>query len=246
VSAGPAPARLAEVRQLLERATRGTEHLAAPARRPATPERVDTLPVADPLAGLLSDGGLRKGSTVSVGSSTALLLALTATASKAGAWCALVGMPDVGLVAADEAGIVLERLAMVPDPGAELVAVTSALVDGLEVVVVGEGRARRFAPGDRQRLAARARESAAVLIAHGGGWPGADLTLDLAPRAGRWEGLCGVGLGRFRARQVVVRVGGRGRAGRGRVGAVLLPGPDGSLASAEQPSVIPPAATSTG
>lgn len=234
----PAPARLAEVRELLEKATRGTERLATPTRRPAPTERVPTLPVAPALAGLLPDGGLRKGSTLAVGGSTALLLGLIAQASAHGSWVALVGLPEIGIVAADEAGVELERLALVPDPGDQLVAVTAALVEGLDVVVVGGGR--RIAAGDRQRLAAKARQSGVVLISHGGAWPGADLEVGLVQRAGQWKGLCGGGHGRLRARRVQVRVIGRGGAHRPRTAAVLLPGPDGTVSDVE------PATTSAG
>jgi hypothetical protein len=221
----PQPARLAEVRELLEKATRTTEHLAQPTKRAGPTERVPTLPVAAALAGLLPDGGLRKGSTLAVGGSTALLLGLIAEASARGSWSALVGLPEVGLVAAAEAGVELGRLALVPDPGDQLVAVVAALVEGLDVVVVGCGR--RIAAGARARLTAKARQSGAVLISHGWAWPGADLEVDLVQRPGQWKGLCGGGHGRLRARQVQVRVGGRGGAHRPRTAAMLLPGPDG-------------------
>lgn len=236
-STRPEPARLAEVRELLEKATRGTERLAQSTRRPAPTERVRTLPVAPALAGLLPDGGLRKGSTVAVGGSAALLLGLIAQASARGSWVGLVGMPEVGLVAADEAGVKLERLALVPDPGDQLVAVTAALVEGLDVVAVVGGR--RIAAGDRQRLAAKARQTGAVLISHGGAWPGADLEVDLVARPGQWKGLYGDGHGRLRARRVQVRVTGRGGAHRPRTAAVLLSGPDGAL------SAVEPATTSS-
>ena len=40
---------------------------------------------------------------------TSILLALLAGASAAGSWCAVVGMPSLGLVAAAELGIALDR-----------------------------------------------------------------------------------------------------------------------------------------
>jgi hypothetical protein len=68
---------------------------------------------------------------VLVRSSTSLLFAVLAEASTQGTWCGLVGMPEVGVVAAAEAGLVLSRVALIPDPGPDLAAVTSALLDGL-------------------------------------------------------------------------------------------------------------------
>lgn len=46
------------------------------------------------------------------------------------------------MTAAAELGVDLHRFALVPDPGAELVAVVSALIDGFDLVVLG----RRAAP----------------------------------------------------------------------------------------------------
>jgi hypothetical protein len=161
---------------------------------------------------------------------------MIAQASAQGSWVALVGLPEIGLVAADEAGVELERLAaLVPDPGDQLVAVTAALVEGLDVVVVGGGR--RIAAGDRARLTAKARQSGVVLISHGGAWPGADLEVDLVQRPGQWKGLCGGGHGRLRARRVQIRVTGRGGAHRARTVAVLLPGPDGTVSGVEPATI---------
>ena len=78
---------------------------------------------------------------------TSLLLALLAEASAGGAWAGVVGRPDLGLVAAAEAGIALERLALVPYPGADLVAVTAALLDGLDSSWPSAGRVPRGATG---------------------------------------------------------------------------------------------------
>jgi hypothetical protein len=218
-------ARLDEARRLLGRAVQawGSERA-----RDAPVDGERLLPVAAPLRSVLPDGGLRRGSTVAVRSSTALLLGLLAEASALGTWCAVVGLPRLGLVAAAEAGLVLSRLALVPRPGSDLVAVTGALLDGLDVVaVVGVERLRA---GDRQRLAAKARQRGAVLLPIGC-WPGADLEVDVV--AGQWHGLVGHGAGRLRYRTARVRVGGRGAAYRGQVVSVLLPGPEGALAGAQ-------------
>jgi hypothetical protein len=218
-------ARLHEARSVLGRATRawGGQRASAPS---VLDERV--LPVAGPLRSALPGGGLRRGGVVAVRSSTGLLLALLAEASEEGAWCALVGLPDVGLVAAAEAGLALPRVALVPRPGPDLVAVTAALLDGVDLVAVAG--VERLRAGDRQRLAARARQRGAVLLPVGR-WPGADL--EVAAVAGQWQGLVGGGAGRLRCRKVKLRVSGRGAAHRGRVTSVLLPGPSGAVAGVE-------------
>jgi hypothetical protein len=77
-------------------------------------DRVIQMP--PPLCDMLPGRGLRRGSTVAVRGSTSMLLAMAAAATRAGCWCAVVGMPNLGLVAADELNVDLERLALVPTP----------------------------------------------------------------------------------------------------------------------------------
>src|SRR5215207_8144567 len=127
------------------------------------------LPVVPALQPLLPGGGLRRGTTVAVTCSAALALALVAGASAAGSWVAAVGLPDLGIVAAAETGIVLERLALVPAPGARAwPTVVAALLDAVDVVLV------RSPPGlpsaQARRLIARARERG-VVLAPLGPWP---------------------------------------------------------------------------
>ena len=121
------------------------------------------LPVVPALQSLLPGRGLRRGATVTVSRSAALALALVAGASAAGSWVAAVGLPDLGIVAAAESGIALERLALVPAPGARAwTTVVAALLDAVDVVLV-RPPPRLPAPQAR-RLAARARERGAVLV----------------------------------------------------------------------------------
>ncbi|MGI8798571.1 MAG: hypothetical protein ACR2GE_04635 [Pseudonocardia sp.] len=182
------------------------------------------LAVAEPLRPLLPAGGLRRGSTVTVRGSTSLLLALLAEASAAGAWSAVIGMPGLGLVAAAEAGVDLARLALVPAPGTEVVGVTAALLDGLDVVAVAG--VARLGAAQRQRLAARARSRGSVLLPLGP-WPGADVELTCSDA--HWSGLVDDGSGRLRAREVRVHVGGKSAPGAGREATLLLPAPDGAV-----------------
>src|SRR5919201_5507061 len=92
------------------------------------------LPVLPALRPLLPGQGLRRGTTVVVARSAALALALVAGASAAGSWVAAVGLPDLGIVAAAETGIALERLALVPEPGArDWAVVVAAFLDAVDV-----------------------------------------------------------------------------------------------------------------
>lgn len=126
----------------------------------------DSVPVPEPLSGLLP-GGLHRGEAAALTTRHGelpgeqhpdyLALALLAEALNAGLWCAVVGVPDLGLgalagmlgpalpaapvpgSAATRAALrqaALDRLLMVPDPGdqwAEAVAVLAAGVDLLLV-----------------------------------------------------------------------------------------------------------------
>ncbi|WP_091294245.1 hypothetical protein [Amycolatopsis xylanica] len=177
-------------------------------------------------ADLLPSAGLRRGSTVAVLGSVSLLLALLAEATAAGSWAAVVGVPTLGLAAAEELGVEVGRLALIPRPGVEFPAVTAALLDGVDLVAVGAAGVNAQVA---RRLSARARHRDAVLLALGH-WPGAEVELRCEP--GRWSGL-EAGYGHLRARGVVVHARGRGAAARPMSTRVLLPGPAGSVAQQE-------------
>ncbi|MCY3926364.1 MAG: hypothetical protein OXG52_12845 [bacterium] len=228
---------------------RGRDHLRLLGERvaPLLAAHERTLPALYPLRGLFPDGVLRRGWTIAVGGevATSLALAVAAGPSASGSWTAVVGDPGLGLAAAAEAGVVLERLLMVdaPEPRAALEAV-AALVGAVDIVLLGSET--RLGAADHRRLAARLRERGSVLIrlaegrGHGadvwtggarspgrrvGGPPNADVRLQVM--SSRWCGLED-GWGLLRSRHVSVQVQGRGAAGRPRSVDLLLPGPDGS------------------
>ncbi|MEU1753737.1 hypothetical protein ABZ436_13885 [Micromonospora matsumotoense] len=195
----------------------------ASAPDPAAGHRL--LPVAPELTGLLPHRGLRRGSTIAVtvgqprhSGGTSLVLALLAEASRAGSWCAVVGVPTFGAGAAAEVGIALDRLALVPHPGPEWPTVVAALIDGVDVVVTAVPHTVSSSVADR--LAARARQRGCVLVPYGR-WAGADVTLQVV--RGVWEGL-GPGRGRLRRREVTVSARGRGAAARPKEITMWLPG----------------------
>ena len=168
--------------------------------------------------GAVATGAVATGLAAPGSGGTSLLLALLAAASRSGSWCAVVGVPALGVLAAAESGIVLERLALVPHPGPEWPTVVAALIDGVDVVVIA-------VPGPvsasiANRLVARARQRGSVLMPFGR-WAGADVTLQV--RHGRWEGL-GAGRGRLRRREVTITARGRGAAARPREITMWMPG----------------------
>ncbi|MFC4066708.1 hypothetical protein [Actinoplanes subglobosus] len=173
-------------------------------------------------------GGLRRGASIAAVGSVTVLQVLLAGAMRDGSWAAVVGMPDFGMVAAAEAGIPLDRLALVPDPGPDWPSIVAALLDGVAAVAV-------HTPGPvtasvARALQARARSRDSILIATQP-WPGTDLTLEATGRS--WTGL-GAGRGRLRRQHLDLRASGRGAAARPRSGALAWP------PTPSQPAQIPP------
>lgn len=196
----------------------------------AAGERV--LAVPGPLADLLPHRGLQRGTTTATGgvAAVSLALALAGPVTTSGGWVAVVGLDDLGLLAAVELGVDLERVLLVADPGPAGWATTvAALLDAVEVVLV-----RPPAPvgvSVQRRLTARARERGSVLLqvgGHTGAWAqGPDLVVTAS--SPRWEGL-GDGHGHLRARRVTVAVTGRRGADRPRRAELWLPAPGGGVA----------------
>ncbi|MDO8107529.1 hypothetical protein Q6348_10015 [Isoptericola sp. b441] len=176
---------------------------------------VRSLPVDPALDGLLPRG-LERGATVTVAGSTSLLLAMLAQASAEGAWVAVVGLPSVGLLAAHQTGLSLERLVLVPDAGPDGPRVLAALADGVDAVVAGDVA---LTDADRRRLSARARERSTVLVTTRP-WPGASVVLTV--ESSRWSGV-GRGEGLLRERVLTVSSDGRGAAGLRRRTEITLP-----------------------
>lgn len=125
------------------------------------------------------------GTQTTAATAAALSLALAAGPSAGGSWVAAVGMPDLGLVAAAEAGVVLERFALIPRPGKQWGDVVASLIDGFDLVLARPPV--HLKAGVARRLVARARERQAVLVGVGG-WPeGASMRIDA--RVCEWVGM---------------------------------------------------------
>jgi hypothetical protein len=195
--------------------------------------KLDTrvLPTHPALGELLPGGALEAGGTYAVENSTTLALGLLQGPSAAGAWCAVVGVPDLGVEAAAGLGIDLERLVLVPHPGEQWLSVVSALVDVVSVVLVrppvGAAGRVRIGAAAASKLASRLRQREAVLVSLGqdssAAWPGSDARLTVTES--NWAGI-GAGFGHLTARQVTVSSSSRSWAGRAKSRRLWLPGPD--------------------
>jgi len=219
------PLRDREARNRLERVARDA--------CPATLAGDRRLVVTDPLGSLLPDGGLRRGSVITVSGAsgtTSVLLPLLAAATATGEWTAVVEPGDtLGGAAIAEAGVALERCAIVRRVRADRWSVVvAALLEGATLVAAWVPSGVRL--GDARRLAARARERGAVLVAMESvpgarpvSWPAeAALRLHVHPGPWRFAGSSDsrAGHGLLSERDLQVRVEGRGAAREGLVGAL--------------------------
>ena len=165
---------LARLRDRIERIER-TTRIGSSAR---------VLPAPPAIERLLPDRGLRRGSAYALDRSMPLLTSLLAEPSRAGTWCAVVGMPEFGVENAIEMGVDLDRLVLVPHPGERWLGVVAALAEVIGVVALRPGG--RVRDSDAARLAARLREREAVLLVQGP-WPQAEATI--AAEHVAWSGL---------------------------------------------------------
>jgi hypothetical protein len=187
----------------------------------------DLLPVLPALRDLLPDGGLRRGSVVAASDGWGLLcLTLAAEAVASGAWCAVAGVPEVGVAAAAGAGLDPARLLLVPEPGPNWPQVVASLLDGCDLVLLRPPD--RPSASARRKLEAVVRRHRAVLIV-AGDWDGAQVRLRIADQ--EWTGI-GAGHGRLRARLARVAADGRGGWSQQRTHWLWLPGPDGAVSTA--------------
>jgi hypothetical protein len=191
--------------------------------RPVALAHERLLPASPGVATLLPDGGLRRGSTIAVTGSTSLALAVAAGPSAGGSWCVAIGAPALGLVAAEELGVALERFPLVAAPAKAWTRTVATALEAFDVVLAWPSRGVPAA--DARRLSALCRERGTVFV------------------------LCGPGRGhgRLRARRLEVVVGGRGAASAERRLALWLPAAGGSVVPApDAPPGIEPEAVPAG
>jgi hypothetical protein len=218
--------------------SKGGLALVADRVRPVVLARDQQLPVLPALANVFPDSSLPRGITLGVEGAGAASRARAEAGPPpgGGSGVAFVGVPGVGLQAAAELGVALERAAVIasPEPAA-WANVVAALVGAFDVVVVGPGH--RVPAGAARRLAARARERGTVLVPVAGplgGAAGIDSFWPESPDvrlrgvAPLWRGL-EQGCGHLATRRVGIEATGRRAFARPRRIEVWLPGPSGSV-----------------
>ena len=198
--------------------------------RPLVMARDRSVALGGPLAELVPDGAVVRGSVLRVtgepgAGSTTVAFELAAAFTALGEWAAAVDLDGtLGPLAAGEVGVALERFAVVRRvPPARWATVVAALLDGVSLVLAEMPRG--VALGDARRLVARARERESVLVVaepRGVVWPaGAAYVLHAAGSV--WEGL-GRDAGVLAGRRLQVQVEGRGAAARPRAGELARAG----------------------
>lgn len=213
---------------------------------PAAAER--TLPLLPAWASLVPGTTVQRGSVVSCAGAAAVSMALSLAAgpSQQGAWTAVAGLPTLGLAAAAEAGVALERLVALAEPAdgdrwsdAQWADLLAACIDGFDVVLLGPG-AQAVRPGTARRLLARLQSRGAVAITVGAPVFGGDLHVECV--ASSWAGL-GDGHGVAQGRRARLELTGR-RVPRTRTADLWLPAADGQVRPVDAPAVVPTADTS--
>ena len=178
---------------------------------PISLARERTLPLSPDLSGFFPEGGLVRGRSVHCTgpSATSLALSLVAPAVAEGCWMALIDLPTIGLDAAGEYGIPLERIVHVDTlAGGEThrwADVVAAAADGFDVLMV---RVPAGVPSTVMRkVTTRVQQRGVVIVVLGD--PGSMVCdAELGVDSSAWHGVA-AGTGHLRHRTITVRSGGR-------------------------------------
>lgn len=190
------------------------------------------LPVPGIFHTILPTGGLQRGWTTRVDggpSARALAWALLSDITTAGGWIAAVDVPGIGLSAAREVGVAIERVLVVTNTDPDSWSATiGALIGSVDVIVFGAPQ-HRVQPSQYRRMSSRCRERGTVMVelaSSGQGQLQYDVSFSVDPI--EWRGL-EQGHGCIQARGLDVSVSGRRSKGPTRSARFELPSIDGTL-----------------
>ena len=203
-------------------------------------------PVLAPLFGVApGDPGLVRGHTVVCSGSAAMscALAVMAAPTQVGSWAGVVGLPSVGVGAAAELGVALSRTVFVAgaspssssssSASSDMAAVISALVDGVEVLVLSRQVVASVSGGVMRTLHTRLQSRGGVLVLVGD--PGSvSADVRLVATTMMWDGV-GAGNGHLQRRRVSIELAAR-RRGRPTRADVWLPDHRGGLSMCDERS----------
>ena len=202
-----------------------------------------------PLFGLASGDpaplALTRGHTVVCVGSAAMscALAVLVAPTQAGSWAGVVGLPSCGVQAAADLGVSLERTVFVADPTsgsrassqqADAAAVLSALVDGVDVLLLAHHVVNSLSPSLLRRLQTRVQSRGGILVVvneTNSSTSSLSADIRLTATTEQWQGV-GSGHGHLQRRRVLLQLDGRRRA-RTSAHSVWLPDHRGQLSSVE-------------
>ena len=131
-------------------------------------ESLPTLPVSPDLRAMFPEGGLVRGRTVLCGGDAAVALALRIVSqpTQAGSWLGVVGVHNIGVQAASEQGVALQRVVFVQPATsrAEWVSTVAAAADGFDVLMLEVPHGITVADARRVQTRIQSRRNALVLI----------------------------------------------------------------------------------
>ena len=131
-------------------------------------EPLPTLPVPSELRAMFPEGGLVRGRTVLCSGDAAVAMALrvVSSATQAGSWLGIVGVHNVGVQAASEHGVALQRVVFVQPASSrtEWVNTVAAVADGFDVLMLEVPHGITEADARRVQTRIQARRNALVLI----------------------------------------------------------------------------------
>ena len=202
-----------------------------------------------PLFGLASGDpaplALTRGHTVACVGSAAMscALAVLVAPTQTGSWAGVVGLPSCGVQAAADLGVSLERTVFVADPTsgsrassqqADAAAVLSALVDGVDVLLLAHHVVNSLSPSLLRRLQTRVQSRGGILVVvneTNSSTSSLSADIRLTATTEQWQGV-GSGHGHLQRRRVLLQLDGRRRA-RTSAHSVWLPDHRGQLSSVE-------------
>ncbi|QWW18737.1 hypothetical protein I6B53_06085 [Schaalia sp. 19OD2882] len=117
--------------------------------------------VEDDLGLRVGGTGLRPGGVLEVPRGCGARLRAAAALTPEGGWAAFLGVRDVGWEAAGVFGLDLDRVLVVADPGPLAPEAAALLIEGVDLLCVGELSLSRI---QQRRLAARARSEGTTIL----------------------------------------------------------------------------------
>lgn len=193
--------------------SRTHSHAVTPASQLLESKQLSGLELPHQLAPLMDAGVIAAGSVFSLRATpgrTSLLLQLLMGATQRGHWCAVVGIPQLGFQAANECGVDLTRLAVLPRVDSGWLQALGTLLSAVDFVVLQPPT--RCSATQANRFAALTRQHSAVLSIYeptdiGARWP-IQPDFSFATTSAAWSGVTH-GHGALNSYSFTVRAQGR-------------------------------------